>query len=95
MSTHNPFSIPPADLPSGVLRDRYCSPYVTLENCTAVTIELDEVGQLQTTYRFWRTDQKRIRVRCRSRRRIRDLRKGDVISVEGKRRTVRSITIFR
>ncbi len=81
-------------LPDGVTRDRYCSERVDLENCHALYIELEKLEDLRFQFMYWRglntsppltSDKKRLR----------DLRPGDVVFFEGRLRAVRVIQIFR
>ena len=95
MSSHNPFRTEQhARLPDGVTRDRFCSPSVSLESCHAILITVKSLEDVRCEYMFWRDDAKRIACRCQNRQRIRDLRPGDKIVVDGWLRQVGVRVLF-
>lgn len=95
MSTLKPFFDGTETLPNGVTKDHYCSPRVTLETCNAIFIQLVPISDLRCFYMFWKDDIERTRVASRTRQRIRDLRPGDLISIEGFQRQIETFTIYR
>ncbi|MFN3192698.1 MAG: hypothetical protein ACE361_19455 [Aureliella sp.] len=82
-------------LPEGVSRDRYCSPRVSLETCEALLIELEPLSDLRFEYMFWRGLCTSPPMKSETKPRLRDLRPGDEVVVEGFRRIVRVVKVFR
>ena len=82
------------DDPPGITRDRYCSPYVTLESAWAIYVELERFQGQRWQFMFWRGDPMPEGLKI-DRPRIRDLRPGDTIVFGGWRRKVVKVEIFR
>lgn len=80
------------DLPDGVTKDRYCSPRVNLENCSALYIELERFEELRFQFMYWRGLDTSPPLQM-TKKRLRDQRPGDVVA--GWRRAVRVVTIYR
>ena len=82
------------DDPPGITRDRYCSPSVTIETCYALFIVLEPLEDLRTTFMFWRNTQPTPPFKG-AKPRLRDLRPGDQVVVEGWRRKIAKVEIYR
>lgn len=79
-------TIPEAPLPSGVTRDQHAGASTTLENCYAVQLFLKPPpGCFSLSYVIWRGPQspKSVRIEPVTVKRIRDLRCGDWVEVDG------------
>ncbi len=81
-------------LPAGVLRDRYCSPFVGLENCSALYIELEPLDDQRCQFMYWRGLKSAPPLEC-SKPRLRDLRPGDRVVFDGWKRKVRLVLVYR
>ena len=84
-----------AELPAGVIRDRYCSPKVTVESCYALLIELEPADGARTHYMYWRGDRETPGMKSETKGSIRELRPGDTVFVEGRKRTVKIVQVYR
>ena len=82
------------DDPPGITRDRYCSPNVTLETAWAIFVELEPLAELRCAFMFWKGDPRPAELTI-DKPRIRDLRPGDEIVMDGWRRLVVKVEIFR
>ena len=91
----NPIPEQSAELPAGVTRDRYCSPKVTLEACYALLIELEPADAARTHYMYWRGDKETPGMKSQTKAGLRELRPGESVFVEGKKRTVKVVQVYR
>ena len=82
------------DLPDGVTRDRYCSPLVNLENCHALYVELERFEDKRFQFMYWRRIDSSPQLQT-NKKRMRDLRPGDIVVFEGWKRVVRLVQVFR
>lgn len=78
-----------------IARDRYCSPNVTIETCHAILLHFQELKGAVPRLMVWRQDQHRPKFQSRTKKRIRDLRTGDVIVLEGRIRKIIAVEIYR
>lgn len=82
------------DDPPGITRDQYCSPNVTLETAWAILIEVEPLEDLRCAFMVWRGDKQAPRIKS-DKGRVRDLRPGDTVEVEGWLRKVARVEIYR
>ena len=80
--------------PPGISRDRYCSPNVTLETAWAIYVELEPLAELRCAFMFWKDDPRPVGLII-DKPRIRDLRPGDTIVLDGWTRVVGKLEIYR
>ncbi|MEO8270300.1 MAG: hypothetical protein ABI557_11315 [Aureliella sp.] len=80
--------------PPGVTRDRYCSPNVTLETAWAIYVELEPLAELRCAFMFWKGDRMQPGLTI-DKPRIRDLRPGDTLVLDGWKRLVEKVEIYR
>lgn len=78
-----------------IARDRYCAPNVTIENCHAILLHFKELKGAVPRLMVWRQDAQRPKIKCETKSRVRDLRAGDVIVLEGRSRKIIAVEIYR
>ena len=81
-------------LPSSITRDRDARSDVTLENCHIIKFEFSaDHGSIERV-NVWRHEPFILRP-LRNVDRIRDVRPGDVVLLDGRRRRVRRVIVYR
>ena len=78
-----------------IARDRYCRSNVTIENCHAILLHFKELKGAVPRLMVWRQDTQRPTIKCETKNRIRDLRTGDVVVLEGRIRKIIAVEIYR
>ncbi len=78
-----------------IARDRYCSANVTIENCHAILLHFKDLKGAVPRLMVWRKDTQRPKIKCEAKKRVRDLRTGDVVVVEGRIRKIIAVEIYR
>jgi hypothetical protein len=83
------------NLPDGVMRERYVSKSVTLENCQAIRFYFDPpIGSVEHSVIVWRNRPAKMKP-LETVKRLRDLRPGDKVIVNGKTETMIAVEIYR
>lgn len=77
-----------------VPKDRYCSPYVSLETASAIYVEVEPLCDMRHQFMFWKNNRLPEGLVIFAAR-IRDLRPGDRIVFQGFERRVLLVQIYR
>ena len=81
------------DLPNGVTREQHCPSHINLDNCSAISFSFKLEGEARGQAVISRTST--IEFKPVDKDRVRDVRPGDRVIIEGVERVIDLVEVFR